>query len=112
MRAILSRHSAILSILGLCFGCTGTAAPPVEPAPASASPDTKSEPAPVPAPSAAAPTSEPARSAEPPAPPPPPPVEPVPVLVDEAGKTLPQTDALPSSDSASFRRRLELLVEA
>ena len=36
----------------------------------------------------------------------------MPALVDEAGKTLPQTDALPSSDSASFRRRLELLVEA
>jgi len=45
-------------------------------------------------------------------PPPPPPIEPVPPLVDETGGTLPQTDVLPSTDSPSFRRRLELLVEA
>ncbi len=36
----------------------------------------------------------------------------MPPLVDESGRTLPQTDALPSTESPSFRRRLELLVEA
>lgn len=36
----------------------------------------------------------------------------MPPLVDESGKTLPQTDALPSTESPSFQRRLELLVEA
>lgn len=36
----------------------------------------------------------------------------MPALVDESGKTLPQTDVLPNTESPSFRRRLELLVEA
>lgn len=40
------------------------------------------------------------------------PIEPVPVLVDEAGEPLPQTDERPSADSASLEARLELLVQA
>jgi hypothetical protein len=36
----------------------------------------------------------------------------VPPLLDDAGAPLPQTDERPSSDSLSFRRRLQLLVEA
>ncbi len=39
-------------------------------------------------------------------------VEPVPPLLDAAGQPLPQTDERPSNDSPSFRRRLELLVDA
>src|SRR6187399_704916 len=104
----------ILVMVGvLGFGCSRASPPHTEPALAAAAPEPKSAPLPsaVPPadrePTAAEPTE--ARAVEPA---PPPPVEPVPVLVDDAGKTLPQTDALPSVESPSFRRRLELLVEA
>jgi hypothetical protein len=39
-------------------------------------------------------------------------VEPVPPLVDDDSQPLPQTEERPDVESASFRRRLELLVEA
>jgi hypothetical protein len=39
-------------------------------------------------------------------------VEPVPPLRDESGKPLPQTEELPSFESPSFQRRLELLYQA
>src|SRR5688572_19400826 len=99
-------------MLGLCFGCS-TPHPPSAPAPIASSPQptatSEAEPAP---PATAAephrePTPEPAHEPAAPAP-----IEPVPPLVDESGKTLPQTDVLPSTESLSFRRRLELLVEA
>jgi len=107
-------RAAILVLLGLSvgFGCKAGSPAKTEPTPALPSPETKgatAAPAPsaIPEPSVAAPGE--ARAVEPA---PPAPVGPVPVLVDEAGKTLPQTDELPSTESPSFRRRLELLVEA
>lgn len=39
-------------------------------------------------------------------------VAPVPKLTDAAGQPLPQTDELPSFDSPSFQRRIELVFEA
>lgn len=104
-------RAMIFVLLGLSggFGCKAGTPAKTEPAPALPSPEATAAPAPsaIPEPSAAAPVE--AREVEAA---PPPPVEPVPVLVDEAGKTLPQTEELPSTESPSFRRRLELLVEA
>jgi hypothetical protein len=39
-------------------------------------------------------------------------IEPVPRLRDETGKPLPQTEDLPTFDSPSFKRRIDLLFEA
>lgn len=105
-----------LWLVGLCFACSAASPPPPPTAPIVSSPEPTPAPAPEPvaveanAASSQEPAPDPAP--EPAAPPAPPPVEPVPPLVDESGKTLPQTDVLPSTDSPSFRRRLELLVEA
>ena len=107
---------AILSVLGLCFGCSAAPSPAVEPAPLT--PEAQSAPVPAAAPPvppnvvASVGPGEHDPAPEPAAPPAPPPAPPVPPLVDEAGKTLPQTEALPSTESPSFQRRLELLVEA
>lgn len=110
-------------MLGFCCGCSAAATPASEPAPVASLPDAPASTA-ASAPEAGATRNQPetetqaaatvAPEREPAATPAPTPqpIEPVPPLVDETGKTLPQTDELPSSDSPSLRRRLELLVEA
>jgi hypothetical protein len=106
-------------MLAICFGCAAAPTPATQRAPGASSPRKASalEATPVPAVASGEPRDrpEPAAAAAPApaaAPTPPPAVEPVPVLVDESGKTLPQTEELPSAESPSFQRRLELLIEA